>query len=222
MSIYDRRRIAELMEEGRIVVAPYDPDALRSNSYDVHLSPLLAVYRRPFPAGTPWSRRLHDSIPPLDCAADDPVDEVVIPVGGLTLQPGRLYLGATLEYTEAHGVVPWLDGKSSGGRKGMAIHITAGRGDMGFCGHWTLEILVAEPLIIYAGMPVGQLTWFAVESSAAAAPAVDYGAMAGSKYQRQGAAPVASRMHLNFPLPAVWLDRAEAARQAATAKPRVP
>jgi dCTP deaminase len=212
--ILDRRSIIDAMSAGSIAVRPYDPDALRSNSYDVHLSPWLSVHRRPFPVGADPLTRMIDDQPPLDCAADDPVDEIEIPREGLVLQPGRLYLGATLEYTEAHNVVPWLDGKSSGGRKGLFIHVTAGRGDLGFCGHWTLEIIVVEPLRVYAGMPVGQLTWFAVQRSVTGPSEPDYGAMEGSKYQNQGAAPVASKMHKNFPLPGVWLARAEEARIA--------
>ena len=46
----------------------------------------------------------------------------------------------TEEYTETHAHVPFLEGKSSTGRLGIDIHATAGKGDVGFCGNWTLEI----------------------------------------------------------------------------------
>lgn len=220
----DRTAISSAIARKHIVLDPYDPESLGSNSYDVHLSPFLLTYNRdaggsvPNPDYTPGAP---DYVPaPLDCARDNPTLLHVIPPEGFTLQPGRLYLGSTMEYTESHGLVPWLDGKSSGGRLGCFIHVTAGRGDVGFCGNWTLEILVPEPLTIYAAMPVGQLTFFRTHADLASAlgnggdPMVDYGKRVGSKYQRQGVIPVASRMHRNFPLPPVWLERAQALRDA--------
>lgn len=198
MAILDRRAITAAIDAGRIVVRPYDPACLRVNSYDVHLSPFL-LRRRP------------DSLRGLDCAEEPEMEELIIPPEGFWLQPQTLYLGATMEYTEAHGLVPWLDGKSSSGRLGLSVHITAGRGDAGFCGHWTLEMTVPEPLRIHAAMPAGQLTWFTVEH-AEGGEHPDYGTLDGSKYQNQGPRPVASRMHRNFPLPDVWLARAAAMR----------
>ena len=79
------------------------------------------------------------------------------------LQPGTLYLGATQEYTETHNAVPFLEGKSSVGRLGIDIHATAGKGDVGFCNFWTLEISCTMPVRVYAGMPIGQLIYFAVK-----------------------------------------------------------
>ena len=71
--------------------------------------------------------------------------------------------GSTLEYTETRRFVPFLEGKSSVGRLGIDIHATAGKGDVGFCNHWTLEISVSQPVRVYAGMPIGQLIYFLVE-----------------------------------------------------------
>ena len=62
-----------------------------------------------------------------------------------------------MEYTETHGYVPMIEGRSSIGRLGMFIHVTAGFGDVGFCGYWTLEIFVIHPLRIYAGVPICQI-----------------------------------------------------------------
>lgn len=84
---------------------------------------------------------------------------------------------------------------SSVGRLGIRVHATAGNGDVGFRGHFTLEIDVIEPVRVYAGMAIGQLVWSSVKG-----PVVrPYGTRKSSKYQNQGPAPVASRMHLNFP-----------------------
>ncbi len=81
------------------------------------------------------------------------------------MQPQQFYLGVTAEYTETHSHVPFLEGKSSTGRLGIDIHATAGKGDVGFCGNWTLEISVKLPVRVYAGMPVGQLIYFPVDGA---------------------------------------------------------
>lgn len=78
------------------------------------------------------------------------------------MHPHIFYLVA-LEYTETHAHVPFLEGKSSTGRLGIDIHATAGKGDVGFCGNWTLEISVKQPVRIYKECPSGQLIYFPVE-----------------------------------------------------------
>ena len=82
---------------------------------------------------------------------------------GFVLLPGILYLGVTIEYTETHNAVPFLEGKSSIGRLGIDIHATAGKGDVGYCNTWTLEISCVQPVRIYAGMPIGQLIYFKLD-----------------------------------------------------------
>lgn len=66
-----------------------------------------------------------------------------------SLRPGFLYLGRTVERIRAEGFVPVIDGRSSAGRLGLFVHVTAGRGDDGFNGTFTLEIVVVEPLLVY-------------------------------------------------------------------------
>ena len=78
-----------------------------------------------------------------------PIDYFEIPEEGFVLYPHVFYLGVTEEYTETHAHVPFLEGKSSTGRLGIDIHATAGKGDVGFCGNWTLEISVKQPVKIY-------------------------------------------------------------------------
>lgn len=130
-----------------IVIEPFDESCLGTNSYDVHLSKNLAVYDSDV----------------LDARKHNSIRHFEIPEEGFVLQPGTLYLGATFEYTETHNSVPFLEGKSSVGRLGIDIHATAGKGDVGFCNHWTLEISVTQAVRVYAGMPIGQLIYFAVE-----------------------------------------------------------
>ena len=85
----------------------------------------------------------------LDMKKPNPSSKITIPKEGLRLEARQLYLGRTLEYTETHSLVPMLEGRSSIGRLGMSVHITAGFGDVGFCGYWTLEIHSLSPIRIY-------------------------------------------------------------------------
>lgn len=87
--------------------------------------------------------------------------EISIPEQGLILNPRFTYLGCTAEYTETRNLFPSIDGKSTIGRNFLSIHQTAGDGDDGFCGHWTLEITVDanNPVVIYPYMQIGQLYW---------------------------------------------------------------
>lgn len=78
----------------------------------------------------------------LDMKKDHAVRKIVIPEEGLLLEPHKLYLGRTNEFTKTEGFVPMLEGRSSTGRLGLFIHVTAGFGDVGFAGYWTLEIFV--------------------------------------------------------------------------------
>ena len=134
------------IDKGNIVVEPFDISCLGTNSYDVHLGKHLAKY--------------DDEI--LDAKQHNKISHFEIPEEGFILEPNNLYLGVTKEYTETHAHVPFLEGKSSVGRLGIDIHATAGKGDVGFCNTWTLEISVSMPVRIYAGMPIGQLIYFMV------------------------------------------------------------
>jgi dCTP deaminase len=170
-------RILEEMEKGTIKVVPYQRENLGSNSYDVHLGKRLATYR--------------DEV--LDAKKHNQIDFFDIPEEGFVLQPHVFYLGVTAEYTETHAHVPFLEGKSSTGRLGIDIHATAGKGDVGFCGNWTLEISVKQPVRVYAGMPVGQLIYFPVDGEIAE----KYNQKKSAKYSGQPNHPVESMMWKN-------------------------
>lgn len=133
--------IQRCVEEGQIVIDPFDPKNLNPNSYNLSLSEELLEYDNDV----------------LDSHAENPYHIIEIPAEGFMLLPGHLYLGSTKEYTETDGFVPKLDGRSSFARLGMSIHATAGFGDIGFHGNWTLEITVAKKLIIYPGDQVCQI-----------------------------------------------------------------
>ena len=145
--ILSDKQILEEIKKGTIKVEPFREECLGTNSYDVHLGKYLATYQ--------------DEI--LDAKKHNLISNFEIPAEGYVLKPGKVYLGITFEYTETHAHVPFLEGKSSVGRLGIDIHATAGKGDVGFCNHWTLEISVQQPVRVYAGMPIGQLIYFKVD-----------------------------------------------------------
>ena len=96
----------------------------------------------------------------LDAKKDNEVITFTIPEEGIELYPGILYLGRTIEETYTDRFIPMINGRSSIGRLGISVHVTAGFGDIGFNGTWTLEITVVEPIRIYKGMELCQLCWF--------------------------------------------------------------
>ena len=170
-------QILQAIQKGEILIEPYSVDCLGTNSYDVHLSENLAVYKDK----------------ELDAKKHNEIQHIQIGPQGYLLLPGTLYLGATLEYTETHQTVPFLEGKSSVGRLGIDIHATAGKGDVGFCNHWTLEISCVHPVRVYAGMPIGQLIYFAVDGQINNY----YHSKKGAKYNRKTPKPMESMMYKN-------------------------
>jgi dCTP deaminase len=98
------------------------------------------------------------------------------------------------EYTETHRHVPFLEGKSSIGRLGIDIHATAGKGDIGFCNTWTLEISVKQSVRVYHGMPIGQLIYFEVSGEVG----TTYRSKSSAKYAMRTDRPVESMMYKNF------------------------
>lgn len=175
--ILSDKRILEEIAQGSIVIEPFSRDYLGSNSYDVHLGKHLAVY----------------TDKELDAKKHNTIEHFEIPEEGFVLQPGTLYLGVTQEYTETHNHVPFLEGKSSTGRLGIDIHATAGKGDVGFCNTWTLEISCVHPVRIYEGMPIGQLIYFPVEGEVENT----YNKKQNAKYTERTIRPVESMMWRN-------------------------
>jgi len=175
--ILSDHRILEEIARGSIRIDPFERDCLGSNSYDVHLGKWFATYREHI----------------LDARRHNEIEYFEIPEEGFVLYPHIFYLAVTQEYTETHEHVPFLEGKSSTGRLGIDIHATAGKGDVGFCGHWTLEISVKQPVRIYRNMPVGQLIYFPVEGEID----VPYNKKKDAKYAQSPDKPIESMMWKN-------------------------
>jgi dCTP deaminase len=149
-----------------IIIEPYNPGQLNPNSYNLKLHNELLVYDQ------------HQ----LDMKIENTASKIIIPEEGLLLEPNRLYLGRTYEYTKTLNFVPMLEGRSSIGRLGMFIHVTAGFGDVGFQGYWTLEIFVIQPLIIYPFVEVCQIYYHSIDG--------EYDTYKSGKYQaNQGIQP---------------------------------
>jgi len=175
--ILSDKKILENVDSGDIVITPFDPSKLGGNSYDVHLSKYFAQY-------------IDEEI---DAKKHNEIKHFEIPEEGYLLKPGQLYLASTLEYTETHKHVPFLEGKSSTGRLGIDIHATAGKGDVGFCGYWTLEISTSIPVRVYPRMPIGQLIYYAVEGEVENL----YHKKKNAKYSHQDKLPKESMMFKN-------------------------
>lgn len=145
-----------------ILIEPFNRKQLNPNSYNLRLHNQLMVYDERFG-------------PYLDMKAEHRTGVIEIPETGLLLKPNRLYLGRTVEYTETENLVPMLEGRSSIGRLGIYIHVTAGFGDVGFKGYWTLELHCVQPVIIYPNVEICQIFYHTIEG--------DYDPYDSGKYQ---------------------------------------
>ena len=130
-----------------IIIEPFDKKRINPNSYNLSLHNELLIYK--------------DST--LDMKKNNEVEKLIIPSDGLVLETNRLYLGRTVEYTETKNLVPMLEGRSSIGRLGLFVHVTAGFGDVGFKGFWTLEIFCVQPVKIYPSVEICQVYYHTIE-----------------------------------------------------------
>ena len=124
-----------------IEIDPFDEDRLNPNSYNLTLHNEIMTYEEVV----------------LDMRKANRVRRTVVPSEGLVLTPNQLYLGRTVERTETHRLVPMIEGRSSVARLGLFVHVTAGFGDVGFCGYWTLEMFAVQPVRIHPGVAICQI-----------------------------------------------------------------
>lgn len=144
-----------------IEITPFNSKQLGPNSYNLRLHNELLTYTTPV----------------LDMKTKNETTSFILPDEGLLLKPGILYLGRTVEYTKTKNLVPMIEGRSSIGRLGLFIHITAGFGDVGFNGYWTLEIFCVQPVRIYPGVEICQIFYHTIEG--------DFIPYKSAKYQNQ-------------------------------------
>ncbi|MBN02413.1 MAG: dCTP deaminase [Planctomycetaceae bacterium] len=124
-----------------IHIDPFDEEHLNPNSYNLTLHDEVMTYEEVV----------------LDMRSPNRVRRIKIPEDGLVLSPNQLYLARTAERTETHNLVPMVEGRSSVARLGLFVHVTAGFGNVGFAGFWTLEMFAVQPVRIYAGVPICQI-----------------------------------------------------------------
>lgn len=155
--ILSGKGIAEARARGEIDVIPWKESRVNPNSYNVRLGANIVEYRRLCADGTPS--------PEMDLRAPShPGRTLTIPEAGMVLYPGVLYLGHTMERTRSgYPWVPLLEGRSSVGRRGLSVHVSAGFGDVGFDGEWTLELTAVLPVRVYAGAEIAQVYFVRVE-----------------------------------------------------------
>lgn len=142
-----------------IIIEPFDKKRINPNSYNLSLANELLVYDNTL----------------LDMKQENTASKIIIPEDGLILEPGKLYLGRTNEFTKTDTFVPMLEGRSSIGRLGLFIHVTAGFGDVGFAGYWTLEIFCVQPIKIYPNVEICQIYYHTIQG--------EYDRYVSGKYQ---------------------------------------
>ena len=145
--ILSGKEIKKQVKEGSIAIDPFTDEQINPNSYNLRLHPDLLIYDNDI----------------LDMREKNSASPLVIPEDGLLLEPHKLYLGRTVERTSTDKYVPMLEGRSSVGRLGLFIHITAGFGDIGFDGFWTLEIFCVQPIRIYSGLEICQIFYHTID-----------------------------------------------------------
>lgn len=129
-----------------IFIEPFDPERVNPNSYNLSLADELMVYT--------------DDV--LDSKKENKTEVIIIPKEGYVLEPGKVYLARTSEYTKTFNLVPMIIGRSSLGRLGLAVHVTSGFGDVGFCGYWTMQLICVQRMKIYPGMKICQIFYHTI------------------------------------------------------------
>lgn len=165
------------VKAGNIEIDPFDEKNVNPASVDLTLGDEVAIYEGTAhftgadPKRWPSSKNLDGSafmpMGPtcphvIDVRKRPEVRRFKISENGWVLQPGIGYLMHTNERVATNKYIPVLDGKSSIGRLFVWIHVTAGYGDLGFNGQYTLEVASLFPVRLYAGMRICQMRFHTV------------------------------------------------------------
>lgn len=135
--------IKSAVKNGDVLLEPFDEDNLNPNSYNYHLADSLLALGH----------------------GGKPLRKISLPAEGFVLKPGKVYLGATLERIGSDRYVTLLLGRSSIGRVGIFLNITADLGHLGSCSHWTLELTVVQPVRVYPRMKIGQVSFWLTDDN---------------------------------------------------------
>ena len=129
-----------------IVIRPFKASQLNPNSVNLHLHDELLMYEELV----------------LDMKKPSRMRRIEIPDDGFVIAPHHLYLGRTVEWTETHSHVPVVQARASVAHLGLFVQVTAGFGNVGYCGHWTLQMFAVQPVKIYPGVPICQIAYHQV------------------------------------------------------------
>jgi len=205
--ILSGKEIARQLELGAIEIDPFDPKRVNPASVDLTLGDGVAVYDR-FTTKPGYTadleaydgfdlKYLEPFVKQNKEYGHDTKTELAVrrykidPQLGWVLNPGVGYLMHTAERVSTDKYVPVLDGKSSIGRLFVQVHVTAGFGDPGFSGQFTLEVTSKFPVRIYPGMRFCQIRFHAMEGEA-----VLYQG-GGSYTGKMASGPVESQAHVS-------------------------
>lgn len=147
-------QICDCVKTGKILISPFSPSNVNPNSYDISID-LKSLKTSKNGAFFDYKKNNDDQFENVELDKE----------GAAVLYPSRLYLAKTVEYTDTPKLVPLIVGRSSLARLGVSIHQTAGFGDIGFKGYWTLELTVTNPTRLYHGQRVGQIFYFKPDES---------------------------------------------------------
>lgn len=170
-------KILEEINNKNILIEPFRDECLGMNSYDLHLGRHMATYKTRV----------------LDSKEHNKIEEILLNDSGYIIEPNVLYLGVSEEYTEILHHVPFLEGISSASRLGIFVNCSSGKGNIGHCNTWTIEITSIQPVRIYPGMPIAKLMFFTVEGKAT----TKYNKSKKSKYTPRTIKPIESMMWKN-------------------------
>ena len=139
-------KIKEEVEKGKIIISPFNDENINPNSYNYTLGDYVKVYKNNV----------------LDSKVKQETEIIKIPEDGLVLDINKVYLGFTKEVFGSDYYVPVITGRSSTGRLGLFVQITSDLVDIGFKGNLTLQLHATQPVKIYKGMKIGQVTFWKV------------------------------------------------------------
>ena len=184
------RDIKKYIKEGKIKITP-KPDfkkQLGPCSLDLRLGKVFKTFKRV-------------EFPFIDLKTKVPIERIMtkikLPPGKpLIIQPGDFIIANTEETLELSlDLAARIDGRSSLGRLGIVIHITAARFDPGWRGKPVIELgnLGIMPVALYPGMRICAISFEPLTSPSE----VPYYRKRGRKYGRQQS-PQASRINKEF------------------------
>lgn len=165
-------KILQEVDNGSITITPFSPQQINPNSYNFCLGDKILTYQDKILDPKKVNKSVLHTIPPE----------------GMVLQPDTLYLAHTWEVMGSKKYVPIIRGRSSIGRLGIFINITADLIDIGSINQWTLQLHVVQPVRVYPKMQIGQVTFWEISGDIE---------LYDGKYQGSRG-PVPSKIHRDF------------------------